>query len=122
MKFDYHTHHERCGHAAGSIREYITAAIDKGMDVIGISDHTPAFALEEDRPWPGGAMAKNEFPAYIAEVLALKKEFAGRIGVRLGIEAAFLERALFHGVKVAFGSDAHEPDKVGEHYERSVPA
>ncbi|AIQ73100.1 MULTISPECIES: histidinol-phosphatase HisJ family protein [Paenibacillus] len=94
MKFDYHTHHNRCGHATGTVRDYVIAAIEKGLQVIGISDHTPAFALEEDLPWPGGAMAKSEFPAYVDEVLALKKEFAGQIDVMLGIEADFLPDSL----------------------------
>jgi len=90
MKFDFHTHHERCGHATGSVREYIIAAIDKGLQYIGISDHTPLFARDEDQPSPGGAMAKSEFPIYIQEVLDLKKEFAGKIDVLLGIEADFI--------------------------------
>lgn len=79
MKFDYHTHHNRCGHATGTVRDYVIAAIEKGLQVIGISDHTPAFALEEDLPWPGGAMAKSEFPAYVDEVLALKKNLRDRL-------------------------------------------
>lgn len=28
--FDLHTHHDRCGHARGIIRDYIEAAIDRG--------------------------------------------------------------------------------------------
>ncbi|MFC5701888.1 histidinol-phosphatase HisJ family protein [Cohnella faecalis] len=94
MKFDYHTHHERCGHASGSVRDYIEAALNNGLHIIGISDHTPAFALEEDRPWPGGAMAKSEFPIYVNEVLQLKQDYAGRIEVLLGIEADFLPDSL----------------------------
>ncbi|SHF28944.1 PHP domain-containing protein [Seinonella peptonophila] len=40
MKFDLHTHHNRCGHAYGKIEEYIEAAIRKGLQMIGISDHS----------------------------------------------------------------------------------
>ena len=29
LKFDYHTHHYRCGHARGNIRDYIEVAIEK---------------------------------------------------------------------------------------------
>lgn len=94
MKFDFHTHHERCGHATGSIREYINAAIDKGLQSIGISDHTPIFASNEDHPSPGGTMAKSEFSKYVEEVLALKKEYAGKIEVLLGIEADFIPEHL----------------------------
>ncbi|MFC0211262.1 histidinol-phosphatase [Paenibacillus chartarius] len=89
MKFDLHTHHERCGHADGMIRAYIEAAIQGGLDVIGISDHSPYFYSSVDRLHPGIAMAKSEFPRYVAEVLELKREYEGRIDVLLGVESDF---------------------------------
>jgi len=94
MKFDLHTHHERCGHAHGSIRDYILAAITNGLSFIGISDHTPFFADSEDHPSPEASMATSEFPAYVREVLEMKREFAGRIEVLLGVEADFIPDAL----------------------------
>jgi histidinol-phosphatase (PHP family) len=89
MKFDFHTHHERCGHAKGVIRDYIESAIHNGLDMVGISDHTPYFGSNDDRPEPGIAMAKSEFPNYVREVLDLKQEYQGKIEVLLGIEADF---------------------------------
>jgi len=89
MKFDLHTHHERCGHAEGVIRDYIEAAIKEGLAAIGISDHSPYFGSEEDQPWPSIAMAKSEFPRYVEEVLKLKTEYEGRIDVLLGVESDF---------------------------------
>mgnify|MGYP001217451323 FL=1 len=89
MKFDLHTHHKRCAHAEGDIRDYIEAAIEKGLQVIGISDHAPYLASEEDHPFPRIAMAKSEFPRYVAEVLELKEQYRGRIDVLLGVESDF---------------------------------
>jgi histidinol-phosphatase (PHP family) len=89
VKFDLHTHHERCGHARGGIRDYIEAAMEKGLNIIGISDHTPYFSSEEDQPFPHITMAKSQFPDYINEVLKLKKLYEGKIEVLLGIEADF---------------------------------
>ncbi|SDD71203.1 histidinol-phosphatase (PHP family) [Paenibacillus sp. UNCCL117] len=89
MKFDLHTHHERCGHAIGTIRDYVEAGIRHGLQVIGISDHSPYFASGEDQAQPGIAMAKSEFSRYIDEVLKLKAEYAGRIEVLLGVESDF---------------------------------
>lgn len=89
MKFDLHTHHDRCGHAQGEIRDYIEAAIAGGLSVIGISDHSPYFGSPEDHAQPQIAMAKSEFPRYIEEVLQLKQEYAGRIDVLLGVESDF---------------------------------
>lgn len=89
MKFDLHTHHNRCGHARGSIRDYIEAAIERGLQVIGISDHSPYFGSDEDHPHPKVAMAKSEFPRYIEEVLKLKETYRSKIEVLLGVESDF---------------------------------
>lgn len=89
MKFDLHTHHFRCGHAEGNIEDYVKAAIDAGLQVIGISDHSPYFAHELDQPEPGIAMARSAFPDYVEEVLRLKAKYEGRIEVLLGVESDF---------------------------------
>ncbi|AWB45843.1 phosphoesterase [Paenibacillus sp. CAA11] len=89
MKFDLHTHHYRCGHADGDIRDYVEAGIAAGLKVIGISDHTPYFGSPEEQPFPRIAMAKRELAHYVEEVLRLKAEYAGKIDVLLGIESDF---------------------------------
>ena len=89
MKFDLHTHHSRCGHAEGSIEDYIQAAIAAELQVIGISDHSPYFASNEDHPNPGITMARSSFGDYIDEVLRLKTKYAGKIEVLLGMESDF---------------------------------
>ncbi len=93
-KFDLHTHHDRCGHARGRIRDYIEAAIEKGINIIGISDHSPYFTSEEDQPYPHIAMGKSQFPEYVNEVLQLKKEYSGKIEVLLGVESDFFPEHL----------------------------
>lgn len=92
MKFDFHTHHLRCGHATDQIEDYILAAIDHGIDVIGISDHSPFFGSHKDQENPRIAMAKSEFPNYIAEVLRLKETYHNKIEVLLGVESDFLPK------------------------------
>lgn len=89
MKFDLHTHHDRCGHARGGIRQYIEAAIAKGLQIIGISDHSPYFGEAADHAQPRIAMAKSEFPCYVEEVLRLKEEYKPKIEVLLGVESDF---------------------------------
>jgi len=89
MKFDLHTHHERCGHAVGTIRDYVEAGIRNGLSVIGISDHSPYFGSKVEHEQPGIAMAKKEFARYVEEVLKLKEEYSGKIDVLLGVESDF---------------------------------
>lgn len=87
--FDFHTHHDRCGHARGTIRDYVEAAIANGLDMIGISDHSPHFYSEEEQLYPGITMAKSEFKHYVDEVLQLKEEYKDRIEILLGVESDF---------------------------------
>lgn len=91
IPFDYHSHHYRCGHAAGQMRDYIDAAIAKGMTEFGVSDHGPAYFLPGDHAQPGTQMAGSEFSRYVAEAKALQAEYAGRIAVKVGVEADFIE-------------------------------
>jgi len=104
---DLHTHHHRCGHASGTIEQFIQAAIECGLRVIGISDHAPYFASEQDHLHPDTAMAKSEFPRYVEEVLLLKERYKDRIEVLLGIESDYFpeHEALYKDVYAKFPMD-----------------
>ncbi|MCM3747866.1 histidinol-phosphatase [Paenibacillus pasadenensis] len=90
MFVDYHTHHDRCGHAQGSMEDMIKAAIELGMSQIGLSDHSPFFCDENDHPSPGMTMAKSDFPNYVQEMIGLREKYKDRIDVRLGVESDYL--------------------------------
>lgn len=91
LPFDHHTHHRRCGHARGEIEEYVQAALAQGLEEIGLSDHAPLYWREGDHPQPGSAMARSELGRYVAEVLALRRKYADRIRILLGLEADYAE-------------------------------
>ncbi len=90
MKIDYHTHHDRCGHAVGELREYIENAIVKGLDQIGISDHMPLVHLPADQMPTGTAMDISEYDGYVSEALTLKQAYKSDIDVRVGVEGYFV--------------------------------
>lgn len=97
LKFDFHTHNERCGHATGTIRDYIEAAVENGLDMVGISDHSPHFYSSEDHLLPRTTMPKSEFANYVDEVLRLKEEYKNKIDVLLGVESDYFpERMDFY--------------------------
>ena len=41
MIANYHTHTWRCSHATGTEEEYVQAALDRKLEILGFSDHTP---------------------------------------------------------------------------------
>ncbi|MDX3311466.1 histidinol-phosphatase [Streptomyces sp. NPDC054884] len=108
MKFDLHTHHARCGHARGELRDYVEAAISAGLDILGFSDHSPFFAEAADHHKPGVAMGKSEFPGYLAEAAALREEYRGRIRILIGVESDFfpehvgLYRRIYEGIALDY--------------------
>ena len=57
---NYHTHTYRCKHASHDITDYCQHAVDQGLHVLGVSDHTPL----PDNRWPHIRMDIAELPAY----------------------------------------------------------
>ena len=87
MKRNYHTHTPRCNHATGTEREYIETAIDRGLEVLGFSDHSP-YIFDGDyysdyRMWPSQA------EDYIKTVRKLALEFKKSITVLAGMEMEY---------------------------------
>lgn len=85
---DYHTHHERCGHAVGGLEDYIQAALAKGLKEIGLSDHQPLLHVPHIE---GSAMRGEELPGYVEEALQLQQKYRGQIDVKVGLEADWVE-------------------------------
>ena len=73
------------------MREYVEAALARGLSELAFTDHVPLYFLPGDDPDPGLAMTRAELPGYVEEVQALREEYRGRIDVLLGIEADYAE-------------------------------
>ena len=67
-----HTHTYRCRHAAGNVADYCRAAIERGLTVLGFSDHT---ALPDNR-WPRIRMDFSELPAYNRDIDLAREQFS----------------------------------------------
>lgn len=95
MIANYHTHTYRCGHAVGEDREYVEKAIERGLRVLGFSEHVPM-------PFPDGHESRFRVPMrlledYVNSVLALRAEYSDDIDIRLGFEAEYYPD-LFEGM------------------------
>ncbi|WP_127533450.1 histidinol-phosphatase HisJ [Paenibacillus kobensis] len=91
MLIDYHTHHERCGHAVGKLEEYIQQGIAIGLAQLGVSDHMPLLHVDPATYYPEMAMPMDELPRYVEEAFALKEKYKGQIDVRVGLEGDYIE-------------------------------
>lgn len=87
MIANYHTHTPRCNHAVGTEEEYVRAALEAGMRILGFSDHTPYF-FEGDY-YSYFRMRREQLPDYAQTVRALGEEFRDKIEIHLGVECEF---------------------------------
>ena len=91
MKYNYHTHTERCFHAKGSDEEYVLAAIEAGFDEIGFADHTPwnfKSFISHMR------MHENQLEDYCNSVKALREKYKDKISIKLGLECEYFPQYL----------------------------
>ncbi len=94
---DYHTHNQMCHHAVGSIEDYIKKAIDKKLDLIGISDHFPyeylksSSILIEEVPYQEYAMSLNEVDLYLSSIQRLRDIYKNKIQLRVAFEVDYFK-------------------------------
>ena len=81
LKTNYHTHTYRCGHATGTDEEYVRAAIEAGVKVLGFSDHA-AYPPSD----PRGRMNIEQVDEYCSSILSLKEKYKDQITIYLGME------------------------------------
>ena len=67
---NFHTHTSRCHHAVGEDREYVEAAIARGIKTLGFSDHSP-YLFDGDY-YSHFRMRPEEFEGYIKSLLSLR--------------------------------------------------
>lgn len=87
MISNYHTHTKRCRHAVGQDEEYVLAAIDRGLQILGFADHSP-YIFDGDY-YSTMRMPMEELPEYVASVLSLREKYADQIEIKLGLELEY---------------------------------
>lgn len=99
MFFNYHTHTKRCNHAVGTEREYVESAIQKGMTVLGFSDHAPYIFPNTDY-YSFFRMQTDELFTYADAVRSLQKQYEKDIRILLGFELEYYPE--FHKNEMEF--------------------
>jgi histidinol-phosphatase (PHP family) len=85
---DLHVHTSRCGHATGTLEEYVAAARSAGVETLGFCDHLPL-----PPGYPGGySMTWTELPEYVRDVADISAQARSDGGpeILLGVEADWI--------------------------------
>lgn len=83
--YDNHMHTPLCRHAVGEPEEYAEVALRRGLKGIVFTCHSPM----PDNWWARVRMRPEELDEYVAMVGRAREAYAGRLDIRLGIEADF---------------------------------
>lgn len=87
QKFNYHTHTSLCGHADGTMEEYIKKAIEGGITDLGFSDHMPNPLGKGN---PKQSMNLEQFHSqYIPMLEELRKKYKDPINLKVGLECEY---------------------------------
>lgn len=68
---NFHTHTMLCGHAEGTVNDYVSVAKKDGCAALGFSDHCPY--PDDSETWPAIRMRASQAPEYIAAIRKAKK-------------------------------------------------
>lgn len=108
MKYSYHNHTYRCGHARGVEEQYIESAIEEGITSLGISDHCPferVYAL-------GNRMEMEELEGYLATMQTMKERYKDKIDLYVGFEVEY-QRERIEEIKALY--DKCDYLLIGQH-------
>jgi histidinol-phosphatase (PHP family) len=93
MPADYHIHTAYCGHARGSIGQYVESAISLGLREIGFSDHLGRYYLTptQRRRYLDWGMDEKKLKRYFSDLLKAKESYQDRIVISVGLEVDYVE-------------------------------
>lgn len=119
LKTDGHVHTALCLHAAGSMEEYVAAALAQGLEKICFLEHFEAGINNPRRTW----LTLDDFAEYRREGERLQRRYAGRIEVELGVEVGYnpaelsiIRRFLARHPWPRIGISCHFLAIAGRHY------
>lgn len=89
---DWHTHNQMCGHAKGTIENYVEAAIQKDLKTIGITDHFPyeIYSNMEGIPHEEYSMTMEETKTYLSTIQKTKNQYKEKINIRGSFEIDYI--------------------------------
>lgn len=84
---NFHTHNYLCGHAGGTVCDYVKEAVDNGFEVIGISDHcTPPIDIYQQ-----GVSPKTLSTLYLPQFDEAQALYGDRIEILKGVEIEYFD-------------------------------
>ncbi|MBU0481177.1 MAG: histidinol-phosphatase HisJ family protein [Proteobacteria bacterium] len=85
LKSDSHIHTSLCGHAFGTMEEFVRAGIAAGLTEMFFLEHLEIGINYFEKTW----LSEEDFDEYFREGRRLREKFADRIRIGLGVEVGY---------------------------------
>lgn len=85
IKSNYHTHTYLCGHAGGSVDDYVRTAVNNGLEVLGMSDHF----VSPDPSCTAFINFETLDTKYLQPIRAARKAYGDRIKILSAVEIEY---------------------------------
>lgn len=82
---NYHTHTYRCKHASGDVIDYAKEAVEQGLTILGITEHTPL----PDGRWNNVRMDMDQLDDYDSAIIKASMEYP-QLKVLKGMECDWI--------------------------------
>ena len=82
---DGHIHTYLCGHARGTMEEYVQAAIERGLQEIIFLEHFEIGIAYFERTW----LSQDDFLSYQQEGERLQQRYGGQLQIGIGVEIGY---------------------------------
>lgn len=93
---DYHIH-THYSDGASDFKDYIERAIELGFEEIGFSEHFVLFPPGVEASF---SMKIKEIPHYIEELTELRKRYANKIRIKIGVEVDYIPETIDQTLKI----------------------
>ena len=120
MLANYHTHTFRCHHAKGEDEDYVRAALDNGIRILGFSDHAPM--LGRDYLKSDIRMRPELLSDYVHCIRKLRETYADALEIHIGLEVEYYPD-IFRDLTEFYKRNGVEYLILGQHWigKESVP-
>lgn len=85
VQCDNHVHTSMCGHAIGTMEEYVLAAIEKGLSKLVFLEHMEEGIVIPKSSW----LSEKDFDDYFKEGRRLQEKYNRKISIGLGVECGY---------------------------------
>lgn len=128
MIANYHTHTWRCNHATDTEADYVVCALERGLKILGFSDHSPYFFPKEHDSY--FRMKPEQLDGYVDTVLRLRKKYRGELEIPLGLELEYYPQYLPQtlpvlkdaGIEYLLLGQHFLGNEIGQHYSGKATA